>query len=140
MCVCVRSRVHSVHVRVCVLYISALHNLYFVTDATSSPNIRLVGGATNLEGRVEVYHNDQWGTICSNDWDLNAAIVVCRQLGYYGDANSAQFGPGSVSQPIWLDDLSCNGDENYITDCTHDNWANNDCHHWQDAGVTCSGV
>ena len=92
---------------------------------------------------MEVYHNDQWGTICSNSWDLNAATVVCRQLGYYGDANAvtfAQFGPGSASQPIWLDHVSCTGEENYITDCTHDDWADNNCHHWQDAGVTCSGV
>jgi len=114
----------------------------FVTDVTSSPTIRLVGGASNLEGRVEVYHNDQWGTICSDNWDVNAATVVCRQLGFYGDASAvtfAEFGTGSVSQPIWLDHVVCTGDENYITDCTHDGWGANSCHHWQDAGVTCSG-
>ena len=44
--------------------------------------VRLAGGLTESQGRVEICYNNQWGTICHDSWDTNAAIVVCRQLGY----------------------------------------------------------
>ena len=44
--------------------------------------IRLVGSASVYQGRVEVCHNDIWGTVCDDGWDRNEGNVACRQLGY----------------------------------------------------------
>ena len=108
-------------------------------DHSASPSVRLVGGANSLEGRVEIYHNNTWGTICRNYWNVNAATVLCRQLGYYGTASVSRFGPGSADQPIWLTKVNCTGEEDFITDCSHNPWGVQYCHHRGDAGVTCSG-
>ncbi|XP_078665719.1 neurotrypsin-like [Branchiostoma floridae x Branchiostoma belcheri] len=85
--------------------------------------IRLVGGNSSNEGRVEVFYNKQWGTVCDDYWGLNDAHVVCRQLGYPGATAApwlAYFGPGSG--PIWLDDVDCRGSERTIFDCGHKEW------------------
>ncbi|XP_071497094.1 scavenger receptor cysteine-rich domain-containing protein DMBT1-like [Diadema antillarum] len=101
-------------------------------------DVRLVDGVTLREGRVEVYANGAWGTVCDDSWDLNDAEVVCTSLGYGGakDAlRNAAFGQGTGN--IWLDDMSCTGTETSIFDCGNNGIGVNDCSHYQDAGVRC---
>ena len=102
--------------------------------------MRLVGGSRTSEGRVEIFHNNTWGTVCDDFWDINDARVICRQLGY-PDAiiapGSARFGTGSGQ--IWLDDVNCQGNETSILYCGHRGWGINNCRHYEDASVVCYG-
>ena len=104
---------------------------------------RLVGGENAREGRVEVFHDGEWGTVCDDGWartDKNAR-VVCRELGFpHTDAQVAsyrQFGVGEG--PIWLDDVDCDGSEDELSECGHREWGSNDCGRGENVGVICGG-
>uniref|UniRef100_A0A7N5P0D2 Lysyl oxidase homolog n=1 Tax=Ailuropoda melanoleuca TaxID=9646 RepID=A0A7N5P0D2_AILME len=91
-----------------------------------------------FEGRVEIQRAGEWGTICDDDFTLQAAHVLCRELGFTeatGWTHSAKYGPGTGR--IWLDNLSCSGTEQSVTECASRGWGNSDCTHDEDAGVIC---
>ncbi|NXT51966.1 MARCO protein, partial [Pluvianellus socialis] len=95
--------------------------------------IRIVG--EGRRGRVEIFHQDSWGTICDDGWSIQDASVVCRMLGY-SRALSA-FTAAAGTGKIWLDDVNCSGNENSIFDCPKPNWGVHNCSHNEDAGVEC---
>ena len=103
-------------------------------------DIRLMGGSGPHEGRVEVYHNGTWGTVCDDDWNLQDATVVCRQLGYINATTalvSARF--GASSGPILFSELACILNESIITECHHLLPGVHNCNHSEDVGVVCEG-
>jgi len=50
----------------------------------SGTGIRLVSNSSvvRTEGRLEIYHNGRWGTVCDHAFNDVAATVACRALGY----------------------------------------------------------
>ena len=112
-----------------------------MNDTAEEGTVRLVGGATPLEGRVEIVHLGHWGTVCDRYWDLADATVVCHQLGYLravGAPRSAAFGAGNGLS--WYNGVGCTGTENNLTECSNSNngLTGNACSHSHDAGVVCS--
>ncbi|KAM8831648.1 scavenger receptor cysteine-rich domain-containing protein DMBT1 [Spinachia spinachia] len=103
------------------------------------PSIRLVNGTDRCSGRVEVYNDGQWGTVCDDEWDISDAQVVCRSMDC-GTAVTAKSGSffGQGHGDIWLDDLGCLGNETSLFHCRHPTLGENNCGHGEDAGVVCS--
>ncbi|XP_038051560.1 adhesion G-protein coupled receptor G6-like isoform X2 [Patiria miniata] len=102
--------------------------------------VRLVGGSDSMEGRVEVFWNGAWGTVCDDDWDLQDATVICRELGFgeaYAAPHQAAFGRGTGD--ILLDNVECTGNEETVFDCTAIRGSGHNCGHSKDAGVQCTG-
>lgn len=103
----------------------------------ASSVIRLAGGGSNY-GRIEIYENGQWGTVCDDTWDMKDANVACRQLGYSGATaapTSATYGAGSG--PILRDHVNCIGTEASLLSCQADELGVNHCYHGEDASADC---
>ena len=99
--------------------------------------IRLDG--TKGKGRVEIYHANEWGTICYDYWDMDDGNVACRELGY-PKALRVYVGAGDDDMtPIWLDNMRCEGIETNLTDCASNGWnrTNSLRNHTEDAAVEC---
>lgn len=56
-------------------------------------------GNSPEEGRVEVYHNGEWGSICDDGWDLNDAKVVCLELGFQRAVAAISYGTFGEADP-----------------------------------------
>ena len=116
-----------------------------VEPDTEEGTIQLVAGSGPHEGRVEVAFANTWGTVCGRYWDLQDALVVCRQLGYYTalNATSGTFGEGSG--PIWWDVVYCRGNETKLSQCStsinsfHYYFYYYSCSRSEAAGVICAG-
>jgi deleted-in-malignant-brain-tumors protein 1 len=108
-------------------------------------NIRLVrnsnGTPLKSQGRVEVCHNSQWGTVCDDFWGTNDAKVACYQLGFSKDGatsySRAAFGQGYG--PIYLDNLGCSSAETSLFSCPSNGVGSHNCGHNEDAGARCNG-
>ncbi|XP_075568382.1 T-cell differentiation antigen CD6 [Pelecanus crispus] len=108
-----------------------------ISVAPGPGTLRLAGGRSRCEGRVEMEQAGAWGTVCDDAWDLADANVVCRQL-QCGWAvrvhDAAAFGRGTG--PILRDEVGCEGHEEHLWDCPAT--SEHDCSHKEDAGVVCS--
>jgi len=119
--------------------LSTVALLLLVTTTGAWPRVRLVGGLSPREGRLEVYYSG-WGTVCDNGFTDSAARVVCYMLGYgrVGRVIGNHYGAGSG--PNWMDNVQCSGTERNIDQCSHEGWSRHNCTHSQDVSVSCNTV
>ena len=128
----------------------------------SNIRVRLVPPSPGLHflGRVEVLHDNQWGTVCDNNFYTAEANVICQMLNFTQGAacsvSYAQFGQGRgmcmyfmhvddkntcqnihCAGPIWLDNVECQPGDEVLEDCDHNSWGNTSCSHYEDVGVVC---
>ncbi|KAJ8312361.1 hypothetical protein KUTeg_009734, partial [Tegillarca granosa] len=95
--------------------------------------VRLVNTTSATTGRVEIFHEGQWGTICDDNWDDDDASVICKMLGFSGGTAYKRAHYGSGSGKIWLDNVDCSGSEDDVSDCQHSTWGRHNCVHNEDA-------
>ena len=96
------------------------------------------GGTSSNEGRLEIFVEGDWGTVCDDGWGIEEAEVACRQLGFAGAVRATPGGWfGSGTGPIMLDDVNCTGHEANLTSCQYTDGSQHNCNHNQDAGVVC---
>ena len=102
--------------------------------------VALFGGGHPRQGRLEVYHNSTWGTVCDDYFTTSAARAVCNSLGFgYGGymRNAINYGLGTGR--IWLDNVRCNGSKRHFSECSHSEWGVHNCGHDEDIAVLCFG-
>ena len=125
-------------------------------SALPGRKVRLQGGDSRSEGRVELFHDGQWGTVCDDRWTKPAADVACRSAGYEAgsvdnatDFTRAYFGEGRSDAPILLENVECDGTEDSLFECRFGRMRNGArsmrigdvgaCRHKEDVGVRCLG-
>lgn len=103
-------------------------------------NVRLAGGRSGCDGRVEFYNNGQWGTVCGDGWDSNDASVVCTQLDC-GKPHKISFGDeyGLGAGQTWPNQIECSGLESTLAQCPQTPFTDKTCNATSIAGVFCTG-
>ena len=91
-----------------------------------------------MSGRIEVYLNGQWGTICDDVWGTSVMLanakVACRQLGLpWSGALAAHYGPNDAL-PILTDNVACVGSETTLSTCPRRTEGSSNCGHTGDIG------
>ncbi|XP_055030141.2 HHIP-like protein 1 [Misgurnus anguillicaudatus] len=103
--------------------------------------VRLVSADGRKDrGRVEIFFRGEWCTVCDDMFNMNAAVVVCRQLGFplaVRVAKRAELGAAGIGVTILLDDVECEGTEKTLLHCKHAKIGKNNCSHDEDVGVIC---
>ena len=100
-------------------------------------DVRIVDGPTPNEGRLEIFHNNRWGSVCDDRFDRpgnHAPTLACQMMGYTEGEYVSGYGrrlPKSRENPIWLDDVRCEQGSTHWTgspatrleQCNHAGWA-----------------
>jgi len=93
-----------------------------------------------MSGRLEIYLNGQWGTVCIDSWGQVEADVACRQLGYIdalGFGRSIDEGFAVGRGQIWLDNVVCSSSSSSILSCSHSSIGVHNCIHDEDVALHC---
>ncbi|XP_070537245.1 scavenger receptor cysteine-rich domain superfamily protein-like [Ptychodera flava] len=103
-------------------------------------SVRLSGGNTPYEGRLEVFKDGQWGTVCGYGFTSVDAKIVCKELGMFGNEDAkavpaSYFGDGSG--PISMSGVHCKGSETSLFECSYKTDRGKFCDRKFDVGIIC---
>ena len=111
--------------------------------------MRLRYGLTPYDGRLEIFHNGQWGAICDDGFTLVQANVACNQLGYGKALSSLCCSKIKANNTLgykklifhglyWLDNVVCIKAKK-LSDCNHNGWGINNCGNSEAVSIECQG-
>ncbi|KAK3599831.1 hypothetical protein CHS0354_022399, partial [Potamilus streckersoni] len=93
------------------------------SDIPPALTARLVS-STSHAGILEVQFNGTWGRVCDDNFIYHGAVVACRMLGFSSNRatffSANQISTAIESTPIILDDVSYNGNEPTLAQCSHE--------------------
>ena len=86
----------------------------------STEAARLVDGNRN-SGRLEVYHDGEWGSVCSDKFGYHEAKVACRMIGYSKAIRAFTTQQVYGNKIVLSRQLKCDGTESMLSACDYDN-------------------
>ena len=116
-----------------------------VLAAARFGDLRLADGPTPSSGRLEIFRQGEWGTVCDDRFsDYQSPEVACRQLGYVTGTEvsrhrlgMSRLPGGAGGQQIWLDQVRCDGTESRLSQCPHLGFGIHNCKHEEDVHLEC---
>uniref|UniRef100_A0AAX7VJQ1 Uncharacterized protein n=1 Tax=Astatotilapia calliptera TaxID=8154 RepID=A0AAX7VJQ1_ASTCA len=101
-------------------------------------SVRLLNGSSLCSGGLQVKSNQRWSSVCEDDFDLQDAEVVCRELGCGPPSLLQGALYGEAEAPVWSREFQCGGHESALLDCRSSGSARSSCSPGKAAGLTCS--
>ena len=115
------------------ILIDLLHNCFLIEVQY---DLRLVEGASENEGRLEIQISGVWGTVCDDFWHFSDADVACRQLGFSRALISQSIPIRGDGLPTFLYNVTCSGNESFIWDCPNIG-VKGECFKEEDVNLVC---
>ncbi|XP_028275163.1 scavenger receptor cysteine-rich type 1 protein M130-like [Parambassis ranga] len=109
-----------------------------VCPSASTDSVRLVEGTNVCSGRLEVKSDQSWSSVCEDDFNLQNAEVVCRELGCGAPSVFKGGLYGAAEAPVWMRRFQCGGHESALLDCGSSQSTENSCSAGKAVGLTCS--
>ncbi|XP_025100049.1 deleted in malignant brain tumors 1 protein-like [Pomacea canaliculata] len=115
------------------------YNVGVICNITQQMSARVVNGTSDA-GRLEIFFNREWSTVCNRGFGQREAKAACRMLGFNSNeavaVSSARYGQGSDN--ILLQDVVCKGNETSLEECQHNVLYGGSCSHSEDIGIICN--
>lgn len=122
--------------------VRAVNSIHFSTLLSPglAESLRLLGGESRCDGRVEISLHGTWSRVLDDDWNIKDAHVVCRQL-QCGIAEKAYYLPRSERGKglVALRNVQCAGNETQLMLCKTSHSQTVPMGVAEDVGVICSG-
>ncbi|XP_040297148.1 scavenger receptor cysteine-rich type 1 protein M130-like isoform X1 [Bufo bufo] len=92
-------------------------------------DLHLVGGGNRCEGRLEIYYNGSWGSVCNNVMTTQTASLICKQLRCGSGLLYQEGAPASDvnAAPSWLEFINCRNSDRSLGECPSSPWGRKMC-------------